>query len=161
MVEESPVHERIEAFLKNWPGKRQSVCDCFRIFCQELASMAGVSLSFTARPGVSYSLRANHRGSSGREFFAIVDVIDDEPENRWLSVCFYQDMITDPEELGECIPGGLAGGDGYCFDVNDDDTVLADYLIARLHEAKAAEVGRCEEALSEKLSGESLSQVRA
>ena len=43
--------------------------------------------------------------------FAIIDVIDDDPQARWLSVCFYGDMITDPEGRGEVIPGGLAGAD--------------------------------------------------
>jgi hypothetical protein len=37
----------------------------------------------------------------------MVDVIDDDPEVRWLSVCFYGEMITDPDEAGELIPEGL------------------------------------------------------
>ncbi|MBW2683786.1 MAG: hypothetical protein JRC69_09555, partial [Deltaproteobacteria bacterium] len=66
------------------------------------------------------------------------DVIDDDPAERWLSVCFYGDMIADPEQRGEVIPGGLAGSDGYCFDMFEDDKELADYLVDRLVEACAA-----------------------
>jgi hypothetical protein len=65
----------------------------------------------------------------------MIDVIDDEPENRWLSVCFYEDLITDPEELGDFIPEGLQGGDGYCFDVDEFEEETAQYLEDRLREA--------------------------
>ncbi len=47
-------------------------------------------------------------------------------------------MITDPDERGELIPGGLAGSDGYCFDMFDDDQTLGQYLIARITEAAGA-----------------------
>ncbi len=138
MTEESKVVADIETFLADWPGTDQPLREVFRLFYQKLSAMAGVTLSFTARPGVSYSLRPRRDQGDGRDFFAIVDVIDDEPEARWLSVCFYQDMITDPEGLGQAIPGGLAGSDGYCFDIYDDNPVLTDYLVARLSEAGAA-----------------------
>ena len=54
---------------------------------------------------------------------------------QWFSVCFYGDMITDPEERGEVIPGGLAGSDGYCFDIYEADDASVSYLKARLEEA--------------------------
>lgn len=130
--------EEIEMFLENWPGAHQPMRDSFRLFYQELSAMAGVTCSFSARPGVSYSLRPRYSKLAEREFFAIIDVIDDEPENRWLSVCFYKDMIGDPEGRGECIPGGLAGSDGYCFNLQGEDSELTGYLVARLHEARAA-----------------------
>ena len=60
--------------------------------------MEGVSLTFVGRPGVSYSIRPVHRNQQNRDKFAIVDVIDDDPNERWLSVCFYEDMITDPNQ---------------------------------------------------------------
>jgi len=138
MVEANVVVGEIESFLNTWPGGQQPMRDSFRLFFKELQAMAGVALSFTARPGVSYSLRPRHENQTTRDFFAIVDVIDDEPENRWLSVCFYMDMITDPEERGECIPGGLAGSDGYCFDMNEGDDDLAAYLVERLRQAGIA-----------------------
>ena len=141
MAEESRAVLEVEAFLAKWPKEQHLVRDCFRSLYQEMRAMAGVRLNFSARPGVSYSLRPSHDRLPGREFFAIVDVVDDEPHNRWLSVCFYDDYITDPEERGECIPGGLPGGDGYCFNVNADDIGLVGYLITRLHEARAASAG--------------------
>jgi hypothetical protein len=133
--------EEIETFFENWPGSHQPMRDTFRLLYRELSVMDGVTCSFNARPGVSYSLRPCYNKLAAREFFAIIDVIDDEPENRWLSVCFYKDMIRDPEERGECIPGGLAGSDGYCFTLDGDDKELAGYLVARLHEARAAAAG--------------------
>jgi len=125
----------IETFLADWVGEKQPMRDWFRLFYRELASRADVSLSFVGRPGVSYSLRPRHKNQNTRQLFAIVDVIDDDPEARWLSVCFYEDMITDPRQLGECIPGGLAGSDGYCFDFYDNEQELASYLLERLREA--------------------------
>lgn len=142
MVAKNGSVEEVEAFLRTWPGNHQPARDFFRLFYGELQAMAGVTINFNARPGVSYSLRPHHENSIGREFFAIIDVIDDEPESRWLSVCFYQDTISDPEERGEIIPGGLAGRDGYCFDLNGDNKDLAKYLVARLHEARKAMTGR-------------------
>ncbi|PIE72553.1 MAG: hypothetical protein CSA20_07360 [Deltaproteobacteria bacterium] len=127
----------IETFLDSWtgdePARRQ-----FEHFFRHLAAMQDVELQFMARPGVSYSMRPRHPRQKDRELFAIVDVIDDDPEQRWLSVCFYRDMISDPEERGELIPGGLAGGDGYCFDIFADDQAVIAYLSSRLDEAARA-----------------------
>lgn len=128
----------IETFLEAWSSDDQPMRGWFERFYKQLETMDGVTCSFVARPGVSYSLRPKHVNQSVRELFAIVDVIDDDPEDRWLSVCFYGDMISDPEERGELIPGGLAGSDGYCFDVIENDNSLADYLTERLKEAAGA-----------------------
>ena len=91
--------------------------------------------TFKARPGVSYSLRVKHTLQQSRELFVIMDVIDDDPDSRWLSVCFYPDMITDPEERGNIIPLGLLGEDGYCFDYDEWDEEFLGYLETRLDEA--------------------------
>ena len=128
----------IESFIAGWNGDEQPMREWFKLFYQELKGYADVELQFVARPGVSYSMRPKHIKQQDRKLFAIVDVIDDDPAERWLSVCFYGDMITDPEERGEVIPGGLAGGDGYCFDMFDDDKALAQYLLARIREAAAS-----------------------
>lgn len=136
-VERTAVQD-IEAFLDGWKGERQPMRDWFRRFYRELSTMEGVNVNFVARPGVSYSIRPVHKKQTDRETFAIVDVIDDDPEERWLSVCFYEDMITDPGERGELIPGGLAGKDGYCFDLTENDEKLAHYMLDRLKEAGAA-----------------------
>ena len=73
--------------------------------------------------------------AKGQTFFFIIDIIDDDPKNRWLSVCFYKDMISDPDEMGEIIPQGLPNEDGYCFDVDQWDKKLLEYLKVRMDEA--------------------------
>ena len=128
----------IESFIESWAGDDQPMRDWFQRIYQELKSLSDVELQFAGRPGVSYSMRPKHIKQKGRDLFAIVDVIDDDPAERWLSVCFYEDMITDPEERGEVIPEGLSGSDGYCFDMFDNDEVLAQYLLARIAEAAAS-----------------------
>ncbi len=135
MSGDSAARAEIEAFIGQWGQTDQAMSDCFRSLYQTLAAMGGVELRFIARPGVSYSLRPWRENGAGREFFAIVDVIDDDPAERWLSVCFYGDMITDPDELGEAIPGGLGGSDGYCFNLFAADDELLTYLGDRLTEA--------------------------
>ena len=86
---------------------------------------------------MSYSLRARHERQQGRELFVLVDVVDDEPESRWLSVCFYADMITDPSELGDYVPQGLMGEDACCFNLDEDDADMRAYIADRLREAAA------------------------
>ena len=125
----------IESFIAEWAGDTEPMRQWFERFYLQLKELADVELQFAARPGVSYSMRPKHARQKDRDLFAIVDVIDDDPAARWLSVCFYEDMITDPDERGELIPGGLAGSDGYCFDMFEDDEKLAHYLMARIAEA--------------------------
>ena len=134
-MDDGKVRQDIETFLAGWPGETQPMRDWFRLFYDELSRLPDVALSFAGRPGISFSMRPKHARQAGRNFFAIVDVIDDDPAARWLSVCFYGDMITDPDVRGEVIPGGLAGDDGYCFDMYENDETLARYLVDRLHEA--------------------------
>ncbi len=122
-------------FLTQWqesePGARQAFSDLLA----HLESLTDTTLNFIARPGVSFSLRPRHRDQTRRQLFAMVDVIDDTPDDRWLSVCFYGDMITDPDECGDLIPGGLLGEDGYCFDLTGYDPDMVAYLTDRLTEA--------------------------
>ncbi len=138
MAAEMTATQEIDSFLLSWKGDIQPMRDWFQRFYRELSAMEGVTLTFVGRPGVSYSIRPMHVNQTKRDKFAIVDVIDDDPNERWLSVCFYEDMITDPKEKGELIPGGLAGSDGYCFDLYENDQELALYLLDRLREAAVA-----------------------
>lgn len=135
MTEVSTGYREAEEFLIGWQEDAPAVKQCFARLVAVLMSLEGVSCTFTARPGISYSLRPKHHLQQDRDFFMVIDVIDDDPESRWLSICFYADLITDPEERGEVIPGGLAGGDGYCFDLFASDEELADYLEKRCREA--------------------------
>lgn len=132
------VIEEIGAFVDGWQGANTWAKEGFLALYRHVSSMAGVEWHFVGRPGVSFSLRPRGVKQDGGGFFAIIDVIDDDPAERWLSVCFYGDMITDPEGRGEVIPGGLAGADGYCFDVSFDEPGMIDYLKARCREAWTA-----------------------
>ncbi len=101
----------------------------------------GATPAYKYRPGVSFSLRAANPQSS-RELFTLVDVIDDDPEARWLSVCFFADLVSDPEERGDVVPGGLMQKDARCFDVDGADDDIREYLIARLREAFLLAAGK-------------------
>ncbi|MGW8192988.1 MAG: hypothetical protein ACWGOX_01870 [Desulforhopalus sp.] len=135
MTGQGAVLSEIDSFLDSWEKDQQPLQGWCRYFYQQLAALDGVVFDFAARPGISYSIRPRHINQTGRDLFAIIDVIDDEPQQRWLSICFYADMITDPEERGELIPGGLGESDGYCFDMFESDEDQAAYLLGRLQEA--------------------------
>jgi len=130
--------QEFEEFLQEWnedgTGMRRGFDDLLGI----LRNAEGVELSFKARPGVSYSLRATHAAQRERSLFAMIDVIDDDPANRWLSVCFFGDMVSDPEEKGDLIPEGLLGGDGYCFDLDTAEESEVTYVAQRIREALEA-----------------------
>lgn len=125
----------LEDFIDSWQETPQQNKKAFLRLKEHLETEDGLKFTFNARPGVSYSLRATHRRQQDKPLFALIDVIDDDPDNRWLSVCFYQSMITDPEQRGDLIPQGLLGEDGYCFDVEAWDEDLVNYLQTRLSEA--------------------------
>ena len=129
------MHREIKAFLERWEGKSQQIRDSFVRLKDHLDAKDSLLYTFKARPGVSYSLRTKHTLQQTRELFVIMDVIDDDPDSRWLSVCFYPDMITDPEERGNIIPLGLLGEDGHCFDYDEWDEEFLHYLEKRLDEA--------------------------
>lgn len=126
------------AFLEGWREGLPAMREAFQAYAGALAAHEGVRLSFKARPGVTYSLRARHAAQQARELFALVDVVDDDPDGRWLSVCFYDDMVTDPEELGDMVPGGLMGENARCFNLDGDDARMRSYIAARLDEAAAS-----------------------
>ncbi len=123
----------VENFITIWPESSKTCQAPFIRIKEYLQKLEGVTLQFLARPGVTYSLRAAHHEQSDRPLFTMVDVIDDSP--RWLSVCFYGEMVSDPEERGDLVPGGLLGEDGLCFDVEDESDDFIDYVIARINEA--------------------------
>jgi len=128
--------EELEAFISDW-----AVCDAknaFQVFRQTLETVDGVALDFKARPGITYSLRGVHPAQQGRDLFVLIDVIDDEPDQRWLSVCFYDELVTDLTEQGDWVPGGLMGEDARCFNVDEADEELVAYVVDRIREAGAA-----------------------
>ena len=127
--------QEVKQFEADWRADPLNVKPAFEAWEAFLGGLADVSLDFKARPGISYSLRARHAAQKDRELFVLVDVVDDEPESRWLSVCFYADMITDPDELGDFVPQGLMGADAMCFNLDEDSAEMRDYIAARLAEA--------------------------
>ena len=72
----------------------------------------------------------------------LLDVVDDEPASRWLSICFYDEMVSDPGEKGDFVPGGLMGEDARCFNVDELDEDLVAYVAERIREAGAARRSR-------------------
>jgi len=135
--------EEIEVYnlLKMWADDSNKTKDAFVKLLTFLTQKKNTVLSFKSRPGVTYSLRAlNTADKKERPLFVMVDIIDDNPEERWLSVCFYADMITDPVGNGDIIPAGLLGEDGLCFDVFGYEESMISYLEKRIDEAHACKV---------------------
>jgi hypothetical protein len=131
----------LKDFIEDWQESSERNKEIFLRYKTQLESDESVSLEFIPRPGITYSLRATHTARKTRGLFAIIDVIEDNP--RWLSVCFYSDMITDPEKRGDAVPGGLLGEDAVCFDLETWNEDLVSYVSARLNEA-------CQSATQEK-----------
>lgn len=124
-------------FLEAWENDPRMMKQTFLKIMDKLGTIKGTCLNFISRPGVSHSLRAslNNRFETRPSLFALVDIIDDDPDNRWLSICFYEEMITDPAELGNLVPNGILGEDGYCFDLYKDDPSFVSYVERRIEEA--------------------------
>jgi len=127
--------EEIGRFIDEWKEDALGLKPAFLSYYEGLKERDGVTLLWVERPGVSFSLRGTHENQTDRPLFVMLDIIDDDPGQRWLSVCFYGDMITDPDELGDLIPGGLLGADGYCFDISEQDDELREYIGIRIQEA--------------------------
>ncbi|MBS3809352.1 MAG: hypothetical protein KGY38_04250 [Desulfobacterales bacterium] len=122
----------LRSFLDEWNSDPNGCRQIFTDLKSYLEQKNDIEFDFVSRPGVTYSLRAARSGQD-RPLFVLIDVIDEDP--RWLSVCFYGDMITDPQEYGDLVPEGLMGEDGYCFDVDENDQALVGYICKRLDEA--------------------------
>lgn len=123
----------LNAFIEEWEETSEKNREVFLHFREYLGKKEGVSFEFISRPGLTYSLRAVHAAQKKKELFVMVDVIEDEP--KWLSICFYGEMITDPEEKGDFVPEGLLGEDAICFDIEKQDEELIRYIENRLDEA--------------------------
>ena len=125
--------QELNTFIEEWKETPERNREIFLRFKDYLSKKEDVTLDFQPRPGITYSLRAVHENQKEKELFVMVDVIEDEP--RWLSVCFYAKMITDPEEKGDFVQEGLLGEDAMCFDLEKWDDAFIQYIEARLDEA--------------------------
>ena len=125
--------QTLDTFITDWTETPEQNKKAFIELKEHLAAKDGVNFEFIPREGITYSLRAMHKDQKKKPLFVMVDVIEDTP--RWLSVCFYNEMITDPDENGDFVPEGLLGNDAVCFDVEIYDDVLMQYIKIRLDEA--------------------------
>ena len=122
--------------MDGWTVDEEGMKGVFIRLAEQFSKKEEAVLSFIKRPGISYSFRARTRADSGEgTLITMVDIVDDDPENRWLSVCFYGDYVTDPDEEGDLVPGGLLGEDGYCFDLYDSGEEAVSYVADRINEA--------------------------
>ena len=131
-MSQAQLPNELATFLENWTTDPNNAKDAFVRFKDFLLTTPDVRFDFKARPGVSYSLRAANAKNDERPLFVLVDVVDDEPEARWLSVCFYADMVNDPDELGDFVPSGLMGKDACCLNLEEDDPAMRDYILRRV-----------------------------
>lgn len=140
----SPMQSQLQQLWQQWPPSQEGLKRSLLAYRQGVLALPGVRESFLARPGVSYSLRWDlDPRPAGRErpLFALVDVVPLGQDELMLSVCFYEDEISDPQELGNAIPQGLFQETGYCFDLDGEDPELVAYCLERAAQAHAAAGG--------------------
>ena len=125
--------QQLESFIENWTETQEQNKKAFVRLQEYITSKPGVNLDFIPREGLTYSLRAAHENQKNKPLFVMVDVIEDTP--RWLSVCFYSEMITDPDENGDFVPDGLLGEDALCFDLEEYNEEGIRYVEVRMDEA--------------------------
>jgi hypothetical protein len=137
--------KELAALVAAWPQDQAGLCQAFQALVEALLAQPETRLALVLRPGVSHSVRADiEKPAAGRKrpVYGLVDVVTPRQGPWFLSVCFYEDEISDPEERGEAVPRGLYDETGYCFDVEEYDSAQVAYLEARLTEARAAARGR-------------------
>lgn len=130
--------KEVQTLLADWTNDANGCRKGFEFLLKALEGQGKLTFSFKGRPSISYSLRVTHEAQKERKLFTLIDIIDDDPNDRWLSVCFYDDMITDPEDLGDFVPGGLMGEDAHCLNMDEWDETLANYIATRIKEAAAS-----------------------
>lgn len=128
------MEKSIEKFVSEWKDDPLAAKPAFLQYAQFLDTLPG-GIEFVPRPGISYSVRGRSR-KPDHDILALVDVVDDLPESRWLSVCFYASLVTDPEGRGDIVPKGLNNQDAICFDLDEPDQDQQAYILERLKEAE-------------------------
>ncbi len=125
--------DELDTFIDRWPESPDGCREVFTRLYDFLKRLADTRIEFHARPGITYSLRGVPARREDFPLYVLIDVIDDQP--RWLSVCFYEQTVTDDAGRGDRVPGGLLGEDGLCFNVESEDEELIAYLQERIVEA--------------------------
>jgi hypothetical protein len=121
----------IDEFLNTWVADTK-VKALFCLLYQNFKNNK-LQLTWQARPGACYSLYAAMPGATTD--FAKLDIVDDDPEERWLSLCITKDMADDPENFGECIPKLFNNQDALCFDIDENNENISEYLQNLLNNA--------------------------
>ena len=135
--------EKIESWselTERWPSDQSGILQSLTELKDAALSLKDARLELVSRPGISISLRFSLEPAPEgrtRPVFHLIDVIAFEDE-LFLSACFYGDEITDPQELGNLVLGGLFNENGYCFDLDEPDPELSAYLTKRQAEAHQA-----------------------
>lgn len=135
-MDESTTFEEI---FRNWPENQKGLYKAFARLTDQAQNQPECTWKLLARPGISYSFRAapaDGPPSRKRPVYFLVDIVISQADPWFLSVCFYEDEISDPEDLGNPIPQGLFQETGYCFDVDDFDPRQLEYLEERMIEAR-------------------------
>ncbi len=126
--------EGLQKFLAEWTADPNNVKPLFLALLEHTERLPEIRVRYKERPGISHSVRLVNSALPEGGFFALLDVINDDPANRWLSVCFYADMVNDYAQKGDHIPGGLGGADSICYSVQDP-AGFEDYLKNKITEA--------------------------
>ncbi|MDR2892372.1 MAG: hypothetical protein LBV80_04725 [Deltaproteobacteria bacterium] len=129
----------IDDFLKSWDEDSLEVkavfSELYDFLRGALEKKQNLSLDWKARPNVSYSLRllagkatAEGATATGQACIAMLDIIDDDPEDRWLSLYLDAELAKDPDGRGDLAPRALDGRDALCFDIDENDEDIVAYL---------------------------------
>ncbi len=139
MTSEQTAAADLQAFLDDWAVQGGGTArKALQMILTRIDFLGDTEIQYLARPGISRSVRVRRLDQSARPLFLLMDVVGEDPAERWLSVCFYGDTVSDPRELGDRVPGGLLGEDGLCFDVDGTDPELLEYVARRVEEAHLA-----------------------
>ena len=106
----------VQEVLAGWPADQEGLARAFEELTRSAAQMTETVVEVITRLGVSHSFRAALLDPSGkrvRPVYFLVDVVVSSTDPWFLSVCYYEDKITDPEELGNPIPQDLFQETGY------------------------------------------------
>lgn len=129
------INAEIQNFFQQWDDASGMKALCGSLY-SHMTTFSGLRMEFVARPGVSYSIRM--LGQGAEDIAALLDVIDDDPDGRWLSLCFPDAIVTDPDEEGDQVPSGLNGKDARCFSIDAIQDATEQYMKDRLTEAARA-----------------------
>ena len=128
--------------LNEWPSEQALLKQWFIELLDVLRAQEEAELSLVSREGISHSIRGERPGGGRqRPVFTLLDVIVSSTDPWFLSVCFYEDDIKDPDEKGDVVPDGLLGETACCFDLDEDEPDMLPYIKARLQEAYESAAG--------------------